>query len=313
MNFTSDYSGDHHYNVKTVLEDVVINNISDRGFVYPQVMSPWPHTHMEYEIHIPISSTYEIVTQTGSRFVMTPGKILIIPPGIYHNSQEITTYQKQKQIIKMSFRFTILKSSKKNVSILYDKLCSALPSFATGPIMLDSPMDPSFFYSLWDEFYETLLFSKSMIENCFQRFWICFFRLLLSEEKTSSIVQKEDAILKYNDTQSGRRDKIDYFLDEKRFSPIKKNEIAEQLKISPRQLSRFFKREFGKTFSEFLAEKRIRTAIRLMETTNTSIDCISEMVGYSSLSAFYTAFKKKTGMTPKEYKTGWIRNNKERG
>ncbi len=40
----------------------------------------------------------------------------------------------------------------------------------------------------------------------------------------------------------------------------------------------------------------------MLENTNMTVEEIARAVGYDSVECFYRLFKKKTGMTPKEFK-----------
>ncbi|WP_424768397.1 response regulator transcription factor [Paenibacillus sp. sgz302251] len=80
--------------------------------------------------------------------------------------------------------------------------------------------------------------------------------------------------------------------------------IAEEISIHPVWLSQLFKKETGKTFTEYLADFRINRAKTLLRDTSMKVYEISTAVGYNDLQYFGTLFKKKTGETPKEFRYG---------
>ena len=84
------YSNNYHYVVKSVIKNIIINSVSDNGFFKPPTMSLYPHTHPEYEIHISLSGAYVIESSDGIQYIMTPGKMLIIPPGFHHVAKLLT-------------------------------------------------------------------------------------------------------------------------------------------------------------------------------------------------------------------------------
>jgi AraC-like DNA-binding protein len=85
--------------------------------------------------------------------------------------------------------------------------------------------------------------------------------------------------------------------------------LADQLKVSVHQLSQVINEGLGKSFFEMTAEYRIEEAKRLLkEKANIKVEEIAEQVGYNSKSSFNTAFKKITGMTPSEWRSGGIEN-----
>ncbi|WP_276353780.1 response regulator [Cohnella caldifontis] len=80
--------------------------------------------------------------------------------------------------------------------------------------------------------------------------------------------------------------------------------LAEALCIHPVWLSQTFKKETGRTYLDYLTEVRIDRAKTLLRETSLKIYEIAEKVGYRDLQYFGLLFKKRTGLTPKEYRYG---------
>ncbi|MBU9712579.1 response regulator [Bacillus tamaricis] len=80
--------------------------------------------------------------------------------------------------------------------------------------------------------------------------------------------------------------------------------LAETLHVSPVYLSRLMKQDLGISFVAMLTNIRINKAIQLLNTTNFTINEISEMVGYDTQHYFSTSFKKVVGVSPKQYRNG---------
>ncbi|MFJ5760450.1 response regulator [Neobacillus sp. NPDC093182] len=78
--------------------------------------------------------------------------------------------------------------------------------------------------------------------------------------------------------------------------------IAEQLDVSVSYLSRTFKRDTGENVSNFLTEKRIEVAQKLLSTTDLKANEVSIMVGFLDARYFGQVFKKIMRTTPSEYK-----------
>jgi YesN/AraC family two-component response regulator len=77
--------------------------------------------------------------------------------------------------------------------------------------------------------------------------------------------------------------------------------VAEALHMSPNYLGRLFKSETGYSFSEYLQDVRLAEAVKLLEQTKSHIDIILHKTGFENKSYFYRVFKKKFGVTPREY------------
>jgi AraC-like DNA-binding protein len=81
-------------------------------------------------------------------------------------------------------------------------------------------------------------------------------------------------------------------------------EIASYLKTSPQQVSQVINEKTHLNFNDFVNTYRIEEAKKILLSPSFSkltIDAIAQKSGFNSKSAFYTAFKKGTNMTPKEF------------
>jgi YesN/AraC family two-component response regulator len=78
--------------------------------------------------------------------------------------------------------------------------------------------------------------------------------------------------------------------------------LATAQNISPGYLSTIFKRETGKTITEYVIDKRIKLAARLLESTHLQVQTIALHCGIMDVQYFSKVFKKIMGKTPKEYR-----------
>lgn len=78
--------------------------------------------------------------------------------------------------------------------------------------------------------------------------------------------------------------------------------IAAAMKLSSAHVSKQFRLHESMSISEYMNDFRLRKALELLETKDYSINRIMEMVGYNNESYFFKLFKKKFGITPKEYR-----------
>lgn len=72
--------------------------------------------------------------------------------------------------------------------------------------------------------------------------------------------------------------------------------------LSIRQLSRILKTQYNTTPYEYITDLRMNYAANLLLHTDMSITYIAFEVGYSNSNNFTIRFKKKFGMTPKQYR-----------
>lgn len=80
------------------------------------------------------------------------------------------------------------------------------------------------------------------------------------------------------------------------------NDVAEYVELNPSYFSNLFKLEVGSNFSEYLLEVRIQKARKLLRDPTIKVYEIGCLVGYEDAVSFGRAFKKKVGMSPKEYR-----------
>lgn len=76
---------------------------------------------------------------------------------------------------------------------------------------------------------------------------------------------------------------------------------AERFKMTSEHISRLFAKELGVTFSNYIADVRMKHARQLLLNKNLKIYEIACMVGYNDAQYFCRAFKKSEGMSAKEY------------
>lgn len=80
------------------------------------------------------------------------------------------------------------------------------------------------------------------------------------------------------------------------------NDYGAALHLSAPQLTRIINRLLGATPSDYIADRRIAEAKRLLRFTRQSISDISERCGFRDVSYFSRAFKKKTNLSPSAYR-----------
>jgi two-component system response regulator YesN len=83
---------------------------------------------------------------------------------------------------------------------------------------------------------------------------------------------------------------------------INLGELAMELGLTPTYLCKLFKREVGVNFKEYLLEKQMTEAKRLLRTTNAKIYEIAASVGFNDQHYFSEVFKRNTSFTPLEYR-----------
>ncbi len=79
-------------------------------------------------------------------------------------------------------------------------------------------------------------------------------------------------------------------------------DVARELHLCEKQVSRVIKREYGCTFSEYVNRKRMSVAVMMLKHTEMTVTEISHAVGFDNDNYFYRVFKERFGITPNEYR-----------
>ena len=78
--------------------------------------------------------------------------------------------------------------------------------------------------------------------------------------------------------------------------------LAEIACMSPRNLARVFRREFGETIGKSIRQRRMDEACRLIENTDLSIGQIARRVGVGDESTLRRWFVAQFGISPKQFR-----------
>ena len=100
----------------------------------------------------------------------------------------------------------------------------------------------------------------------------------------------------------GRMRDVAAYLCEHAGEQITLTEVADHFALSPSHLSRIFHQETGFGIREYLIHYRIRQACDLLLNSGLTITQIADRCGFSDSNYFGDAFKKATGLSPREYR-----------
>ena len=129
---------------------------------------------------------------------------------------------------------------------------------------------------------------------------------ILSEESISQVKSKSDE--EYGDELIESQAKniikiaLKYIEDNYTNEELSLNDVSAFCNVSPNYFSSLFSAEMQQTFVEYVTNKRITKAKKLLKTTTLHTGEIAATVGYKDQHYFSVVFKKIQGCSPREYR-----------
>lgn len=238
------------------------------------------HNHASYELHIILSGTCSLFINSAE-LNLQAGQGVLIAPEVFHAPNSVTQpfrrlsaafFPDEAQLFQLLPRQGgfLLFSADRAVK----DLCSA--------IFVEIKQEDG-------------LFHKELLANQFAQLMLRILRTIKETSPDSRTTishpkQLEDMTI------------IDRFFVNTPPKLRSKENLAQLLHCSERQVLRKIRTLYGVSFQKKQMLSRIDTAQHLLRTTDQSVDEICEAVGYSDPAAFYKAFKLLANTTPIKYR-----------
>lgn len=238
-----------------------------------------------FEIHR--HSSYEFVAITGGEFILNKvdervsyvNQIVIVPPSLHH----FCDFKGAHAIV---FNFTIEKSQSQD-GLFYD-------------IVKNSMNDETVTINITEStrLYINELFTKSENELSSKAIphllSLIFIEIFSTFAKISPNDNKESTKPHISAIEQCIADNIN--------KRLTLDDLANEIHVCTRQVSRIIKQEYGCSLSELVNERRLNIAKMLLSTTQLSVREISEKVGYPNEKIFREKFKNQYGLPPNNYR-----------
>lgn len=78
--------------------------------------------------------------------------------------------------------------------------------------------------------------------------------------------------------------------------------LADKLNLTAPYVGQKFKKEYGKTFNNYILEYRIKMAVLMLTETDDTVAIVAKRCGFENAGYFAKVFKKQMSITPSEYK-----------
>ncbi|MGE5613703.1 MAG: helix-turn-helix domain-containing protein [Bacillota bacterium] len=166
---------------------------------------------------------------------------------------------------------------------------------------------------------QTILQNNRKFQLSFDEFNNIFVELETLDQLLEWMVKKydeyQDMLKKINQLKNSKH----YIVVEKIQNYIKEHyqdinlcveSIAEKTGYTPYYFSKIYKEITGSNINDYIRQVRINKAKELLASSTCKVNEIPEMIGFISISHFFSAFKKDVGLTPTAYRE-YILNNKQ--
>ena len=126
-------------------------------------------------------------------------------------------------------------------------------------------------------------------------------KIMITSEKRGYLCS-ENYKLAFDERGNKRMTDVYIYIREKYFKPISLEKIAKIAKMSPFAFSRYFKKNCGAGFVEYLNKVRTNKACYLLRETEYQVHDIAMECGFASISNFNKQFRKSEGFSPRDYR-----------
>ena len=246
------------------------------------------HTHHDIELIYILKGEGTIVIKNKHHFVQQGDAILINA----FESHEILSSYEAITVIIIQFSNHFLKDYFHHLknAVFHEVMLKKCLSKEDYQLLIENILSLSKSYIEADKLFELICIQK--LSNIL---YLLFQHLEIEELSDLEYSRRKKTNQRIN--------RISTYIDENYMDQIRLQDIAEQEKITITHLSHIIKENFGMSFQEYVKDKRLECAIRLIEDSSLSLSEISQMSGFSELKYMTKAFKDAFHVSPKEYRS----------
>lgn len=257
----------------------------------PSPLIRW-HQHEEYELHL-------ITATRGKMFVgdyigsFEPGNLVLTGPRLPHNW--ITTeYETGEEARQRDRCLIFLDEPIRRAAELMPELRSIFP-------LLDRAKNGIEFLGISDRAAKHLDIIR---ETHGARRLAAFIELFSDLAQHPHYRLLSSGPLETSNDLAGqsRISEIVGYISDNYHQPLCMAEVAERYGMSESGFSRYFRKETGNAFTDFVNQMRVTKACHLLMETDKYISTICYEVGYNTVANFNRRFSELRDMTPTEYR-----------
>lgn len=244
------------------------------------------HSHDEYQIEIAVGGTFEFLTADSRKITLRPGRAIVIPWKMAHR------WKCLKSGVMVGISLELLPTPQ---SIRRDGwLIENIREVGNSAIKLKV-----------DDLIKAGLANEGL--SLRSQVTACHLFLLLAEimEQLAPTEKPEEADLANVAAEARAREAIGWIvrhLDESLGADVSLTQIAREVGMSTRHVHRLFLKHVGKSMHDYLQERRLEQARRLLTEQGHKMQVkeIAFTCGFNSLAYFSNSFRKVYGVAPSD-------------
>lgn len=246
------------------------------------------HFHPEYELNLVLHSKGKRIIGDSIKEYSTPDLVLIGPntPHAWTGTEDgvhVTTVQFQSDFLSEKFL------SRKLTRSIKEMLDRSRMGIVFSPETTTALSERIINLSDMQGFDSLLEFLSILYD--------------MSISRNQSTLSSLSYVGQFDTSKSRRIKVVNQYLYENLQNPIRVNEVAELINMSPSAFSHFFKKRTQRSFTDYLTDLRIGHAARLLIESEKNISEICYESGFNNISNFNRSFKNQKGCTPSDFRT----------
>lgn len=251
-----------------------------------EILAPHKHDFYLVVVFTQGSGIHEI---DFSQYPVKKGALFILRPGQTHYwqlSDDIEGY-----IFFHSLNFYSLLFPNKELTE-YPMLSASYGNCAIQLNKTETEQTVQLFQEILSEYQQTELFKARKLGLLTDRFYIDLLRLLKKQPSVTTVEKRRSTEL-FN--------RFSALLESSIMTLRKPTDYADALNISTKHLNRIVNEEVNKSTSQLINERIVLEAKRHLIHSFSSMEEISQELGFEDASYFSRFFKKNTGLTPSDF------------